>query len=64
MTPKNFLSGVLIKQACRLLLQKRCTIKEVADQLGFNNEFYFSRFFKKFMHVSPGQYREEVHKNI
>lgn len=64
MSPKSFLSGILIKQACRLLIQKKSTIKEVADQLGFDNEFYFSRFFKKFMNISPGQYREEMNKNI
>ena len=64
MSPKSFLSGILIKQACRLLIQKKCPVKEVADQLGFDNEFYFSRFFKKFMNISPGQYREEMNKNI
>ncbi|MBI2429888.1 MAG: AraC family transcriptional regulator [Ignavibacteriales bacterium] len=36
------------------------TIKEIAHDLGFNDEYYFSRFFKNNTDVSPQKYRDTV----
>ena len=30
-----------------------------AEECGFKDEFYFSRIFKKYYHLSPKQYRRE-----
>jgi AraC family transcriptional activator of pobA len=35
-------------------------IKQIAYELGFNDEFYFSRFFKKQVAVSPQVFRDTV----
>jgi AraC family transcriptional regulator, transcriptional activator of pobA len=35
-------------------------VKTIARDLGFNDEYYFSRFFKKLAGVSPRDYRETV----
>lgn len=35
-------------------------VKTIASELGFNDEFYFSRFFKRNAAVSPQTYRETV----
>ena len=35
------------------------SIKQVAEQMSFSSEFYFSHFFKKLKGVSPRNYREQ-----
>lgn len=59
-SPKNFLTQVLVSRACRGLISRDCLIKELAFELGFANEFYFSRFFRKQMGVSPREYRQQA----
>jgi AraC family transcriptional regulator, transcriptional activator of pobA len=34
-------------------------VKEVAYQLGFNDPFYFSNFFKKHTRLSPQSYQRK-----
>lgn len=41
----------------QLLLTDR-KVREISDALGFNSEFYFSRFFKRHSGFSPRAYRE------
>lgn len=58
-SPKRFFHRLQIRQAEQLLLASNTTIKEVAAELGFCNEFYFSRFFKQHTGVSPLQFRRQ-----
>lgn len=48
-----------IDYAKRLLSLNRLSIKEVAAQVGFKNQLYFSRRFQKAMGVSPSRYRAD-----
>jgi AraC family transcriptional regulator, transcriptional activator of pobA len=50
----------LIIEAKRELYMTNKPIKVIAHELGFNDQYYFSRFFKKCTNVSPMRYREEV----
>jgi AraC-like DNA-binding protein len=50
----------IIIEAKRELYLTNKTVKEIAWELGFNDEFYFSRFFKNNTEVSPQLYREKV----
>jgi len=50
----------IIIEAKRELYLTSKPVKEIAYELGFNDEFYFSRFFKKNTDVSPQLYRETV----
>ena len=34
------------------------TVKEIAAEVGYNDPFYFSRLFKKYMGVSPSEYKK------
>ena len=36
------------------------SIKEIARDFGFEDEFYFSRYFKKEVGISPKKFREKV----
>lgn len=57
-TPKAFLSQVRILKAKELLLSTDRLSKEVAYILGFLDELYFIRFFKKYTGLTPKQFRE------
>lgn len=58
-SPKRFFHRLQIRQAEQLLLGSERNVKEVAEELGFCNEFYFSRFFRKHTGVSPSQFRRQ-----
>ncbi|QNF32220.1 AraC family transcriptional regulator [Adhaeribacter swui] len=57
-TPSELIQERLILEAKKQLHLTRLSIKEIAYKLQFNDEFYFSRFFKKFTHVSPQAFRD------
>jgi AraC family transcriptional activator of pobA len=46
-------------EAKRLFMYEHLSVKEVAYELGFNDPFYFSNFFKKQTRQSPKAYREK-----
>jgi AraC family transcriptional regulator, transcriptional activator of pobA len=58
-TAQNVIYGLVASEAKRLLTYENLSIKEVAYQLGFNDPFYFSNFFKKQTKLSPKQYKEK-----
>ncbi|MBL6447792.1 helix-turn-helix domain-containing protein [Fulvivirga sp. 29W222] len=50
----------IIIEAKRELYLTSKAIKQIAYELGFNDEYYFSRFFKNNANVSPQIYRDTV----
>ena len=56
-TLNQYIHAQLVQRAAKLLLLTPMTVREVADSLGFGDEFYFSRFFKREMEYSPREYR-------
>jgi AraC-like DNA-binding protein len=59
-SPKTYLNLLLTRKACGLLLQTSLSVKEVSEQLGFENENYFNRFFSKQTGLPPGRYRRHA----
>lgn len=59
-TPSKLIQERIVLEAKKLLHLTHKPIKEIANLLNFEDEFYFSRYFKKEMGVSPSQFREEV----
>ena len=58
--PSRFVLRQRLLKAAEMLI--RChdmTIKSIAYECGFENEFYFSRVFRKYMQVSPSFYRSK-----
>jgi YesN/AraC family two-component response regulator len=59
-TLTNLITERIIIEAKRELYLTNKPIKEIAYELGYDDEFYFSRFFKKNTDISPKVYRETV----
>ena len=59
MSPAKYRQKLIFDRAQRLLKNTRLSIKEIAFQLGFDNQNYFSRIFKTHVGVSPLEYREK-----
>lgn len=59
-SPSQIINERVILEAKKLLHLTYKTIKEIAQDLNFEDEFYFSRFFKKNVGVSPSLYRKNV----
>jgi AraC-like DNA-binding protein len=55
--PIDYFIHLRMQHACRLLDETTLNVKEVADALGYDDPFYFSRVFKAVNNVSPSQYR-------
>ena len=56
-TPISFFTQIKMKHACSLLRASTLHIREIAQQLGYADQFYFSRTFKKIIGVPPKEYR-------
>jgi len=52
----EFINAEKITQAKEMLLTDNTKIYEIADQLGFESAFYFSKVFKKHTGLSPREY--------
>jgi AraC-like DNA-binding protein len=56
MSANDFVKSLRLKKACRLLLENRYTVYEVAFMVGYENSKYFSREFKKEFGKTPTEF--------
>ena len=59
-TLTNLIAERIIIEAKRELYLTNKSVKVIAYELGYDDEYYFSRFFKKNTEISPQVYRETV----
>lgn len=59
-TPKELIRERVVLEAKKLLHLSYKSVKEVAAILHFEDEFYFSRYFKESTGLSPTHYRKKV----
>lgn len=59
-SPIDYLTHVRLARAKELLLQTECTLKEIAESVGYSDSYYFSRVFKKYEGVSPTSFKEKA----
>ena len=59
-TLTNLIADRLIIEAKRELYLTAKPVKEIAFELGYDDEFYFSRFFRKQTGVSPQTFRNTI----
>jgi AraC family transcriptional regulator of arabinose operon len=57
-SPIDYFIQLKIQRACRLLDNSGWMIADVSREMGFDDQFYFSRVFRKVMGMSPGEYRK------
>ena len=56
MSPNEYIQQLRLERAKDLLNSGFFTVSEVAEQCGFSNVYYFSRFFKKHAGIPPSDY--------
>jgi AraC-like DNA-binding protein len=57
-TPLSYLNLLRMQRAVQLLNTTNLSIKQISDQLGFSDQFYFSRAFRKMHNYSPSEHRQ------
>lgn len=53
------LNEIRTNKAKKLLITTDYTMSEIAELVGFENEFYFSTAFKKYAYVTPSKFRRD-----
>ncbi len=59
-TITNYITNMRIAQAKQLLAESDRKISEIAEDLGYVNQFYFSSCFKKIVGVAPQEFRNSA----
>ncbi|MBB3110731.1 two-component system response regulator YesN [Paenibacillus phyllosphaerae] len=57
----DYVTRIRIDRAKSLLLAPQLKISQIAEKVGFQDEKYFSKVFKKQTGCSPGEYRKQLH---
>lgn len=57
-SPIDYFIQLKIQRSCRLLDDPNLSVAEVARATGFDDQFYFSRQFRRVMSLSPSAYRK------
>lgn len=57
----KYINKCRIDRAKEIIFEQNPKISEVAQTLGFKDEFYFSKVFKKFEGISPSEFNRRTH---
>jgi AraC-like DNA-binding protein len=58
--PIEYFNHLKIQKATQYLQFTKDRVKEIANNLGIEDSYYFSRLFKKLMGISPNEYRKRM----
>ena len=56
----DYIASLRIQRAKELLRDDSMSIQEIAEIVGYNDYFYFTKVFKKIEGISPSKYRKEM----
>ncbi|QJB31935.1 helix-turn-helix transcriptional regulator [Chitinophaga oryzae] len=59
-TPGKYIQEQKIEKARRMIMTRDIPVKDLAYSLGFENDAYFNRFFKKMTGENPGSYKKKI----
>jgi two-component system, response regulator YesN len=59
----EYITAKRIEKAKELLCKKGVKVHEVGNEVGYDNQYYFSRIFKKHTGMSPLEYKEKLLNN-
>lgn len=62
-TPLDYFNQLKIQKACTYLDFTNMQIKEIASELGFYDSYHFSKVFRKYIGLSPVNYRQKQKGN-
>lgn len=57
-SPQEFLITYRIHKSCEYLRSTNLTIADIASQVGYPNQFHFTRAFKSIMNLPPNEWRK------
>ena len=57
-SPYQYIIQLRINAACEMLRDSKLSVSQIAELVGFQNVFFFSKLFKKHMKMSPLRYRQ------
>ena len=60
--PVHYFIKLKIQKSCQYLYFTDLSIKEICTKVGFSDQYYFSRIFKKTMGVPPSRYKSNYKK--
>lgn len=55
--PHEYLARLRVRNACAMLRDSTLPIKDIARSVGFEDQLYFARVFRRYMGQSPSRYR-------
>lgn len=58
-SPQQFLIQYRLSQACELLKEGQLSLSEIAEAVGYSNQFNFSAAFKRQYKLSPAKWRKQ-----
>ena len=59
-SPNDFIQSLRCDRARSFLEERDATVTDIAFELGFSSSQYFSRVFRKYTGLSPGEYRRRI----
>lgn len=60
---KDYLLQVRMDNACKLLVNTDLSIGDIGRSVGYDDDLYFSRLFRKKMNIAPTTYRQQHRTN-
>jgi len=57
-SPIEYFNHLKIQKACQYLSFTKMTVKELAFEVGIDDQYYFSRMFTRLMGIAPTEYRK------
>ncbi|MCF2444078.1 AraC family transcriptional regulator [Dyadobacter sp. CY345] len=62
-SPTKWIDEAILAEAKVLLCQSQFSISEIASSVGFEDQSYFTRLFKKYENVTPTEFRKMIDKS-
>ena len=60
-SPMDYFIQLKMQHACMLLAYRQDGVKLIGIELGYEDQYYFSRAFRKVIGMSPTQYRRSTY---
>jgi len=61
-SPKEYICNYVIEMSKFFLINTTKNISEIAEEMGFSNQFHFSRVFHEKVGMAPREYRKRQRK--